>query len=162
MTHRFQNPNFFSNRRTTPFFWMKVAESISMIYSTNFGELYEQICRDLPMPESLVEKMIAFHLGQMALNVDDMSEMSAFMYHRFKRFAESLPGFRVRVLQFSLDFLVWQKKIKENTCLTLRMSHCFIAEFKCLRPRLSCQQQFFAILSGNRIYTIRMNSVHIL
>jgi hypothetical protein len=67
-----------------------------MIYTLNFGQLYEQICRDLPMPETLVEKMIAFHLGQMALNVDDMSEMSAFMYHRFKRFAESLPGFRVR------------------------------------------------------------------
>jgi len=66
-----------------------------MRYGLNFGELYGQICRDLPMPESLVEKMIAFHLGQMALNVDDMSEMSAFMHHRFKRFAESLPGFRV-------------------------------------------------------------------
>ncbi len=95
---------------------------VEMVYSNNFGELYEQICRDLPMPESQVEKMIAFHLGQMALNVDDMSEMSAFMYHIFKRFAESLPGFRVRA-QLLLLFATTKKGLRS------RLSNCF-SEFK--------------------------------
>lgn len=72
---------------------LKVVDSNRRLVSPNVGEIHERVCREIPMPQSLVDKIVAFHCGQLTLTVENLIQLNLFLETRFRRFAENIPEF---------------------------------------------------------------------
>lgn len=58
------------------------------------AEIHAWVCAQMPVPETFVDKLVAFHLGQLTLTVDDLTSYYLYLDARFARFAHHLPAFR--------------------------------------------------------------------
>ena len=60
----------------------------------NVGDLHERVCRETPMPSALVDKMVAFHFGQLTLTMENLTQYYLFLESRFRKFAQSVHAFQ--------------------------------------------------------------------
>lgn len=60
----------------------------------NVGDVHERICRENPVPEALVDKIVAFHFGQLTLTIDNLTQFYLFLEARFRKFAHALNVFQ--------------------------------------------------------------------
>ena len=60
----------------------------------NVGDLHERVCRENPMPAALVDKMVAFHFGQLTLTMENLTQYYLYLESRFRKFAHSVHAFQ--------------------------------------------------------------------
>jgi hypothetical protein len=73
---------------------LKAVDLNRQLSAQNVADIHERICRELPVPAAFVEKLVAFHLGQLTLTVDNLTQFFLFLESRFRRFANSLHAFQ--------------------------------------------------------------------
>jgi hypothetical protein len=73
---------------------LKAVDLNRQMSTQNVGDVHERICREMPMPSSLVEKIVAFHFGQLSLTVENLTQYYLFLETRFRKFAHALHAFQ--------------------------------------------------------------------
>ena len=73
---------------------LKVVDLNRQLSAQNVADIHERICREMPVPPVFVEKLVAFHFGQLTLTVENLIQFFLFLESRFRRFAHSLHAFQ--------------------------------------------------------------------
>lgn len=73
---------------------LKAVDQNRQMWTQNLGDIHERVCRETPFPESLVNKIVTFHLGQMTMSMEALTQFYLFLESRFRRFAHALNAFQ--------------------------------------------------------------------
>ena len=73
---------------------LKVVDLNRQMSTQNVGDIHERVCREMPVPSAFVEKLVAFHFGQLTLTVENLTQYYLFLETRFRKFANQLHAFQ--------------------------------------------------------------------
>ena len=73
---------------------LKVVDLNRQLSMQNIGDIHDRVCRETPVPSAFVEKLVAFHFGQLTLTVQNLTQFYLFLENRFRKFANQLDAFK--------------------------------------------------------------------